>query len=285
LLNHHRSLIDAEIALNEGGGITLKDGKPLMKRLQLSEKVSVMYRLEVKDRGGHSASPRKDTAINRLADGLGRLARHDFPLKLTEATRGYFGHMANFESGQEAADIRAILREPVDTAAAERLSSRSSYNAQLRTTCVATRFGAGDADNALPQTARALVNCRVLPGESVDGVKHALGNVLADERITVTQVGGYTPSPPSPLTPEIVQAITTVSERFWPGAPLVPVMSTGATDARFLRNAGIPTYGHSGLAAESGESRAHGLNERLRIKSFFDGLEYLYDLVKTLSLR
>jgi acetylornithine deacetylase/succinyl-diaminopimelate desuccinylase-like protein len=285
LLKNHRNLVDAELALNEGGGVTLKNGKPLMKRLQLGEKVSVMYRLEVKDRGGHAATPRKDTAINRLAEGLARLAKYDFPVKLTAATRGYFERMADFESGQEAADMHAILRDPPDPAAVARLSSRPNQNAQLRTTCVATRFQAGIADNAMPQIAQALVNCRVLPGEPVSAVKETLFKVLGDDRITVTQVGVYTLSPPSPLNPEIVQAIEKVSADFWPGIPLVPVMSTGATDARFLRNAGIATYGHSGLAAESGDGRAHGQDERLRVHSFFDGLEYLYRLVKTLSSR
>jgi len=285
LLKNHRNLIDAEIALNEGAGVSLKNGKPFMNRIQLSDKIFVTYRLEVKDRGGHSATPRKDTAINRLAEGLARLARYDFPTKLTDATRGYFDRIANLETGPDAADMRAILSEPPDAAAAARLSTRPNYNAQLRTTCVATRLEAGHADNALPQSAHAIVNCRVLPGESVSGVRETFVKLLGDDRITVTQVGGYTLSPPSPLKPEIVQAIEKVSAEFWPGIPLVPTMSTGAPDSRFLRNAGIATYGHSGLAGEIGEGRAHGKDERLLVKSLYEGLEYLYRLVKVLSLR
>ncbi len=283
LLKNHRKLIDAELALNEGGGVALKNGIPFINRLQLSEKVFVSYRLEVRDRGGHSAVPNKDNAIYHLAEGLARFAKYDFPVKLTEATRGHFGRLADLESGQDAEDMRAILRDPPEAAAAGRLSTRPEYNAQLRTTCVATRLDAGHADNALPQIARAVVNCRVIPGESVSEVQQTLVKVLADDKIKVTQIGGYTLSPPSPLNREIVQSIERLTAEFWPGIPVVPVMSTGATDSRFLRNAGIATYGHSGLAGEMFDGRAHGKDERLLVKSFFDGQEYLYRLVKALS--
>jgi acetylornithine deacetylase/succinyl-diaminopimelate desuccinylase-like protein len=283
LLKSHRNLLDAELALNEGGGVSLRDGKPVVSRLQVSEKISVMYRLEVKNPGGHSAAPTRDNAIYRLAEGLARLAKHAFPVKLTEATRGFFQRMAAFESGQDAEDMRTIVRDPLDTSAASRLSTRPAYNAQLRTTCVATRLDAGIAKNALPQMARATVNCRVLPGESVPEVQRTLNKVLADDKIAVIQMEDYTLSPPSPLRPDIVQTIERLTAEFWPGAPLVPVMSTGATDSRFLRNAGIAAYGHSGLASEPSDNRAHGKDERLAVKSFFDGLEYLYRLVKALS--
>jgi len=283
LLKSHRNLLDAELALNEGGGVSLRDGKPVVSRLQVSEKISVMYRLEVKNPGGHSAAPTRDNAIYRLAEGLARLAKHAFPVKLTEATRAFFERMAGLESGQDAEDMRAIARDPWDTSAAARLSTRPSYNAQLRTTCVATRLDAGIAKNALPPLARATVNCRVLPGESVPEVQRTLTNVLGDDKIAVIQMEDYTLSPPSPLRPDIVQTIERLTAEFWPGAPLVPVMSTGATDSRFLRNAGIAAYGHSGLAAESFDNRAHGKDERLAVKSFFDGLGYQYRLVKALS--
>lgn len=285
LLQNHRDLIDAEIALNEGGGVALKDGIPLFNRLQLSEKVSVSYRLEVKDPGGHSAVPRKENAIYRLAEGLARLAKYDFPFKLTDATRGFFGRMAGIDRGQDGSDMQAILRVPLDSSAAARLSTRPTYNAQLRTTCVATRLEGGEAGNALPQSARATVNCRALPGESVLEVQQTLVNVLGDPKIEVTQIGGYTASSPSPLNAEIVHSIERLTGEFWPGIPVVPVMSTGATDARFLRNAGIATYGHSGLAGDIFDGRAHGKDERFLVKSFFDGEEYLYRLVKALSSR
>jgi acetylornithine deacetylase/succinyl-diaminopimelate desuccinylase-like protein len=283
LLKNHRNLIDAELSLNEGGGVSLRDGKPLVSRLQVGEKISVMYRLEVKNPGGHSAVPVRDNAIYHLADGLARLAKHSFPVKLTEATRAFFERMAAFERGQDAEDMRTIVRDPLDTAAASRLSTRPAYNAQLRTTCVATRLDAGIAKNALPPLARATVNCRVLPGESVPEVQQTLTKVLGDDQIAVIQMEDYTLSPPSPLKPEIVQPIERLTAEFWPGATVVPVISTGATDSRFLRNAGIAAYGHSGLASEPGDNRAHGKDERLAVKSFFDGLEYLYRLVKALS--
>jgi len=284
LLKSHRNFLDAELALNEGGGVSLRDGKPVVSRLQVSEKISVMYRLEVKNAGGHSAVPSMDNAIYHLAEGLARLAKHAFSVKLTEATRGFFQRMAAFESGQDAEDMRTIVRDPLDTSAASRLSTRPAYNAQLRTTCVATRLDAGIAANALPQSAVAVVNCRVLPGESVPDVQQKLVEILGNEKIAVTQLGGYTLSPPSPLRPDIVQTIERLTAEFWPGALVVPVMSTGATDSRFLRNAGIAAYGHSGLASEPSDNRAHGKDERLAVKSFYDGLEYLYRLVKTFSL-
>lgn len=283
LLKNHRDLIDAEFAFNEGAGVALKNDKPLANRIQASEKVFVSYRLEVTNPGGHSSLPSKDNAIYHLAEGLTRLAKYDFPLKLNEATRGCFEHTADLESGQDAEDMRAILRDPPDAAAAARLSTKPVYNAQLRTTCVATRLEAGHADNALPQTARAIVNCRVLPGESVPEVQQTLVKVLADDQITVTQIGSYTLSPPSPLNPEIQQSINQLTTEFWPGIPLMPIMSTGATDSRFLRNAGIATYGHSGLAGDLFDIRAHGKDERLLVRAFFDGQEYLYRLVKALS--
>jgi acetylornithine deacetylase/succinyl-diaminopimelate desuccinylase-like protein len=283
LLKNHRNLIDAEFALNEGGGVSLRDGKPIVSRLQVSEKISVMYRLEVKNPGGHSAAPTQDNAIYHLAEGLARLAKHEFPVKLTEATRAFFEKMAGLESGQDAEDMRAVVRNPADLVASSRLSTRPTYNAQLRTTCVATRFDAGIAKNALPPLARATVNCRVLPGESVPEVQQTLNRVLANDKIVVDQMEDYTLSPPSPLRSDVVQAIERLSAEFWPGAPLIPTMSTGATDSHFLRNAGIAAYGHSGLASEPGDNRAHGKDERLAVKSFFDGLEYQYRLVKALS--
>jgi acetylornithine deacetylase/succinyl-diaminopimelate desuccinylase-like protein len=227
--------------------------------------------------------PGRENAIYHLADGLARLAKHAFPVKLTEATRAYFERMAALENGQDAEDMRAIVRDPTDTSAASRLSTRPAYNAQLRTTCVATRLDAGIAANALPQSARAIVNCRVLPGEPIAEVQQKLVEVIADDNISVTPTGGYTLSPPSPLKPDIVRPIERLTAEFWPGATVMPVMSTGATDSRFLRNAGIPAYGHSGLASESSDNRAHGKDERLAVKSFFDGLEYLSRLVKVLA--
>ena len=285
LLNNHRDLIDAEFALNEGGGVGLKDGKPIRNSVQTSEKVSVSYRLDVKNRGGHSSVPTRDNAIYRLAEGLVRLSKFNFPLKLNETTRAYFERTAQFEGEQTAADMRTVLSDRPDPAAMSfvRLAANPVYNAQLRTTCVATMLEGGHAINALPQLASAKVNCRVMPGEPVDEVKATLEQVLADDQITVTQLDQPVLSAPSALHEEIMGSIEKLSQQFWPGAVVLPTMSAGATDGSYLRNAGIPTYGHSGLAGDIYDIRAHGKDERILVKSFYEGEDYLYQLVKSLS--
>jgi acetylornithine deacetylase/succinyl-diaminopimelate desuccinylase-like protein len=283
LLKNHRDLINAEFALNEGGSALSKNGKPYFNRIQTSEKVSVTYRLEVKNPGGHSSLPARDNAIYHLADALGRLAKFEFPVKLNETTRTYFERMSSLEKGQLGADMKAITLAKPDPEAIARLSTKPVYNAQLRTTCVATMLEGGHAPNALPQLARATVNCRVLPGEPVEEVQQTLVRVLADDQISVTQTAPPTLSPPSPLKPEIMQAVEKLTAEYWPGVPIVPTMAASATDSAFLRNAGILSYGHSGLMVDIFENRAHGKDERIGVKSFYDGLEYLYRLVIALS--
>jgi acetylornithine deacetylase/succinyl-diaminopimelate desuccinylase-like protein len=286
LLKNHRDLIDAEFALNEGGGVGLKDGNPIRNSVQTSEKVWLDYQLDVKNKGGHSAVPMRDNAIYRLAEGLVRLSKFSFPFKLNDTTRAYFDRMAQFEGEQTAADIRAMLSEKPDLAAMSfvRLAVNPFYNSQLRTTCVATMLEAGQAINALPQLASAKVNCRVMPGEPVDEVKATLERVLADDQITVTQLNQAVLSAPSELHEEIMGSIEKLSQQFWPGAVVLPIMSSGATDGSFLRNAGIPTYGHSGMASDVEDGgRIHGKDERVLVKSFYQGEEYLYRLVKMLS--
>jgi acetylornithine deacetylase/succinyl-diaminopimelate desuccinylase-like protein len=285
LLKNHRDLIDAEFALNEGSGVGLKDGKAIRNSVQTSEKVSTSYRHDVKNRGGHSSVPAKDNAIYHLAEGLVRLSKFSFPQKLNETTRAYFERIAQFENEQTAADIRAALSDRPDPSAMSftRLAGNPFYNAQLRTTCVATMLEGGHAINALPQLASAKVNCRIMPGEPVEEVKATLERVLADDQIVVTQLGQPVLSAPSELHEEIMGAIEKLSQQFWPGAVVLPVMSTGATDGSYLRNAGIPTYGHSGLAGDINDIRAHGKDERILVKSFYEGEEYLYRLVKLLS--
>jgi acetylornithine deacetylase/succinyl-diaminopimelate desuccinylase-like protein len=282
-LRHHRDLIDAEFALNEGGPVGLKDGKPIRVSVQTSEKVSLSFELEVKNSGGHSAVPRADNAIYQLAEGLTRLSKFSFPVRLNETTRAYFDRMAQFEDEQTAADIHALLSDNPDTAAIEHLSARPAYNAQLRTTCVATMMEGGQAVNALPQFARAKVNCRILPGEPVEEVKATLQQVLADDHIKLTPLENGVISAPSELREDVIGAIEKLSQEFWPGAVVVPIMSSGATDGSHLRNAGIPTYGHSGMANEISENRAHGKDERVAVASFYKGDEYLYRLVKMLA--
>jgi acetylornithine deacetylase/succinyl-diaminopimelate desuccinylase-like protein len=260
------------------------NGKPLANSFQTSEKVSFSYLLEVKNPGGHSSLPTKDNAIYRLADGLARLARFDFPMRLNETTRSQLERGAStVPDPQIAADMRAVARPDPDPAAVERLSKTVRYNAIMRTTCVATMLEGGHAINALPQTARARVNCRILPDTSVDEVQKTLVRVLADDQISVSPMGKPILSPPSPLNPEILGAIERLTGEFWPGIPVIPTMLAAATDGSFLRNAGIPTYGHSGLAADVVDVRVHGKDERILVKSFLDGHEYLYRLVKELS--
>jgi acetylornithine deacetylase/succinyl-diaminopimelate desuccinylase-like protein len=283
LIKNHRDLIDAEFALNEGANAGSKDGKPYSNEIETSEKVSVTYRLEAKNAGGHSKLPSRDNAIYHVADALGRLARFDFPIKLSETTRGYFERMSTLETGQLGADMKAVTQAQPDPEAVSRLSAKPIYNAQLRTTCVATMMEGGHAYNALPQLARATINCRVLPGEPVEEVQQTLVRVIADDQISVKQIKPHTLSPPSPLTPEIMQAVGKITAELWPGIPVVPDMQPGATDGAFLRNAGIPTYGHSGTMFDISENRRHGKDERVGVKAFYDAQEYLYRLVKALS--
>jgi acetylornithine deacetylase/succinyl-diaminopimelate desuccinylase-like protein len=284
LIKNHRDLIDAEYALNEGGGVTLIDGKPVKVSVQVAEKIPVSFDLAVKNPGGHSAVPRKENAIYRLAEGLARLGKFEFPVHLTETTRSYFERSAALEKGTTAADMLAIVGDKPDEAALARLSANPGFNALLRTTCVATMLQAGQAINALPQLASAKVNCRIIPGETVDEVKATLARVLADDQIAVTQLDFAVPSDPAKLNAEVGGAIEKLSQEFWPGSVVIPLMSAGATDGAFLRNAGIPTYGHSGMALESGDAmRIHGRDERVPVKSFYTGNEYLYRLVKQLA--
>jgi acetylornithine deacetylase/succinyl-diaminopimelate desuccinylase-like protein len=285
LFNHHRALIDAEITLNEGGGGLLdKDGKPVRHGIQAGEKVYQSFQLEVTNPGGHSSAPYRDNAIYRLSDGLSRLGKFAFPFKLSDVTRAFYEKMSTIEKGQVAADMKAILNNPPDEAALERLYTLSpSHNSTVRTTCVATQVNAGHADNALPQRARATVNCRILPGEPIEEVQATLQRVVADDQIKITRIGEGVASPMPPLTPALMKAVEEISNDMWPGVPVIPTMSTGGTDGRFLNSAGIWTYGISGMFHGPEGSGAHGLNEHIRVKSLYDGQEYLYLLGKRLA--
>src|SRR6266853_1907244 len=263
LLKNHRDLIDAEFALNEGGGVGLKRGKPIRNSIQTSEKVTYSYRLAVTNKGGHSSVPSTDNAIYHLAEGLARLGKFAFPVNLNATTRQSFERTAELENAETAADIRSVLSAKEDPAALARLSANPAYNAQLRTTCVATMLEGGHAYNALPQMSRATVNCRIMPGEKAEDVTATLKRVLADDQISLTPIGEPVLSDPSAIEEGLLSAIEKTSAEFWPGVPVVPVMSAGATDGSFLRNAGIPTYGHSGLASDVDDVRAHGQDERV----------------------
>ncbi|SDH15127.1 MULTISPECIES: M20/M25/M40 family metallo-hydrolase [unclassified Duganella] len=285
LVNHHRALIDAEIALNEGGGGLLdKDGKPVRHGIQAGEKIYQSFQLEVTNPGGHSSAPPKENAIYRLSEGLARLGQFSFPFKLSPVTRAFYERMSQIEKGQVATDMKAILQDPPDQAALERLYAVSpTHNSTVRTTCVATKVDAGHADNALPQRARATVNCRILPGEPIAEVQATLQRVVADEKIKISRIGDGVDGPMPPMTPTLMKAVEEISNDMWPGVPVIPTMSTGGTDGRFLNNAGIWTYGISGMFHGPEGSGAHGLNEHIRVKSLYDGQEYLYRLGKRLA--
>ncbi len=283
LLAHHKELINAEYALNEGGGGSERDGIKIRNNVQLSEKVVQDFKLEVKNRGGHSSLPRKDNAIYAMARALDNLSNFDFPVNLNEGTRAFFERTSKIETGQLADDMRAILQTPPNAEAVARLSTYPGFNSTMRTTCVATMIDGGHAQNALPQTVTANVNCRILPGEDPEKIKETLIKVFANSDVVVTVATPAKPSPPSPLSPDVFKPIEALTQKMWPGVPVVPVMSTGATDGLFLRNAGIPTYGVSGIFGDMGDVRAHGRDERIKVKSYYEGQEFLYQLVKDLS--
>lgn len=294
LLKNHRELIDAEFVLNgDGGGVNTERGKPVSVSLDASEKLYADYELTVTNPGGHSSLPVPDNAIYHLADALARLQLYQFPFELNEVTRAYFERMTEVTTGQRAADMKAILKTPADPDAIARLSADPSENATVRTTCVATRLDAGHANNALPQTARANVNCRILPGHSRQEVLERLIRVVADPKITVQYVPSHNDSlehalaeqsfPPAPLRADVMQCLETTSAQMWPGVPVIPTMATGASDAVYTTAAGLPTYAISGIAVDIDDVRAHGKDERIRVKSFYDGVAFRYRFLKALT--
>jgi len=285
LVTEHRDLVDAEFAINEGGGGNMRKGKYLTNEVQAAEKVYQDFRLEVTNSGGHSSLPVKDNAIYHLAQGVSRLAALEFPVQLNEITRAYFQRSADAETDPAiAADLRAVARATPDAAAAARLSTRLPYwNSMMRTTCVATRLAGGHANNALPQLATANVNCRILPGVSIETIKQTIIDTLADPKITVSLVRDAHPSQPAVLREDVMAAVESLTTDMFPGVVVVPVMSTGATDGLYFRNAGIPTFGVDGTFGDIDDVRAHGRDERVGVKQYFEGLEFQYRLIKSLS--
>ena len=294
LLKNHRELIDAEFVLNpDGGGITANHGKPEMMEVDATEKQYADYQLIVTSPGGHSSMPVPDNAIYRLADGLGRLERYEFPVELNDVTRAYYARMAEVATGQRSADMKAALETPPDPAALERLSKDPIDHSKLRTTCVATRVEAGHANNALPQMAKAMVNCRIVPGHSPDEIQHKLSEVLADPKIAVSYIGAIgevTDHPaarlaykPPSLRPDVFQPLERVVQEMWPGTPVIPTMATGASDGVYTNSADMPTYGISGTAIDRGDFRLHGKDERLGVESFYQGVEFYYRYLKALT--
>ena len=284
LLHDRRDLIDAAFAINlDGGGGTLNNGVRGAYRIGTAEKTYVTYTIESTGPGGHGSLPGPDNPIYRIAHALSRLEAHKFPVALNATTRTAFRQLADLEPGPHSADMRAVAQDAADLAAAERLSNDPGLNAQLRTTCVATLISGGHAENALPQRARATIQCRMLPGDRADSVQAVLVETIADPRITLTLDAPPIESPESPLTPQIRQLAERVVHSMWPGVPLVPSMSTGFSDDRQTRNAGIPSFDLSGDWSEATENRAHGRDERVSIASFDESVEYTYRLVKEAS--
>jgi acetylornithine deacetylase/succinyl-diaminopimelate desuccinylase-like protein len=282
LLKNHRALIAAEFALNEGGGGQYRGGKPMMHAVQVSEKMYLTFDFEATHSGGHSSIPLRENAIYELAAALDRLAKLELPPRIGYVARAYLGKLANIETGQRAEDIAALAAGSGDEAALRRVSAVPNYNAQLRSTCVATRIEGGHADNALPQRATATVNCRLLPGEDPAFVLEELRKV-AGSKVKVAARDQTRPSEATDAESPVMKAIEKVTQSIWPGTPVVPVMSAGATDGSRLRNAEIPTYGVSGLFVEYGEVRIHGRDERIAVGAFFDAGRFLYLLVRDLS--
>jgi len=294
LLRNHRDLVDAEFALNpDGGGVYTRAGKPAMMSVDATEKLYADYQLEVTNPGGHSSLPVPDNAIYHLTGGLSRLEKYPFPFELSEITRAYFRQMAAIESGRVAADMNAVTKNPPDAAAIARLDADPLSHATMRTTCVATRLDAGHANNALPETARAVVNCRILPGHTAEEIRQDLIKIVEDPKITVRyisdagEIQDTAPNQPSgapvALKPEVMQPLEKIAAEMWPGIPVIPTMATGASDGVFTNAAGIPTYAISGLAVDFDDVRAHGRDERLRVESFFGGLDFYGRFLKALS--
>lgn len=285
LVRERRDLVDSTFAINsDAGGGELFNGVPNIFNVQAAEKIYVTFHITATNPGGHSSRPRPDNAIYELTMALARLSEYTFPVDVGEVAGLYFQRSSYFMDGLPAVDMRAVAKEPPDEAAAARLSAGSPfYNAILHTTCVATRLAAGHADNALPQTAQATVNCRVLPGQNPDDIEATLRSVIGNEQIEVFRVNTPTTSEPSPLTEEIMGIIEPIVEDMWPGVPVIPTMSTGATDGNYVRNAGIPVYGVSAIFSDPNDSRAHGKNERVGIEEYYGAQEFWYRMLKGLS--
>lgn len=290
LLAHKRDAITANVGyvLNaDAGGGELHDTKPLAMDVQAAEKVFQTYTLTVRNKGGHSSLPEKDNAIYRLAAALGRVGAYEFPFQTNGVTRQYFARSADLNSGDLAAEMRAMsVGDSPDTVFASRLAARSPfYNAQLRTTCVATMLEGGHAVNALPQRAAATVNCRIMPGVDAATIEAVLQKVIGDTAVVLTRFDTAVASPPSVLPATVESVISSVTASIWGALPIVPDMETGATDGLYLRNIGLPVYGVSGYFADPNkpdDNRAHGLNERISVKGYYDQIEFAYRLLKAL---
>jgi len=295
LLKNHRNLIEAEFVLNhDGDSIVTEHGKPVFYELDASEKVYGDFLLTATNRGGHSSLPRPDNAIYELVNGLTRLSKYEFPFELNSVTRAYYEQLSKTVGGARATDMQAMLKAPPDLAAVARLSRDPTDNSLMHTTCVATRLSGGHGNNALPQRAQAVVNCRILPGHSPEEVRQTLGHVVADPKMTLQYIAddGKTISdiapdkrgyPPPPLREDVMRPLRTLVAALWPNTPIVPAMSTGASDGVYTSGAGMPTYQVTGIAIERGDERSHGRDERIGVESFDRGTEFYYRFIKALT--
>ena len=282
LVKNHRNLIDSDFALNEGGHGEMVNGKRIANEIGLAEKTYADFRFEVHNKGGHSSRPVPDNAIYHLAGALSRLAAYNFPFQLNDVTRAYFTALSKIETGPTAADLAQVARG--DKQAMERVAKQSpGMNSMLRTTCVATQLEGGHAPNALPELAAANINCRIFPDDTAEHVLATLKQVVADDQVIVSVKMDEGKAPPSPMRPDIMHAFSQITDTMWPGVITVPEMSTGASDGRYLRAAGIPTYGIQGFFMDRDDVRAHGRDERMPVQSFYEGQTFLYELVKRLS--
>lgn len=285
LLLDHRDLIDAEFSINTDSGFEKKGERRWAALIETAEKRAVTFEIASTDPGGHSSVPRPANPIYRVAEALLKISRYTFPVALNETTRGYFARRSASETGPAAADMKAVAGDPPDEPAALRLSRDPELNALLRTTCVATEMNAGHAVNALPQSARASINCRIVPGGTVEEVRATLETLIGDPAVALATVAlrqGATPGA-SPLRPDVSRAAEKVSSELWPGVVVLPHMMTGATDGFYLRNRGIPTYGVSGVFFDASDIRAHGRDERVGVEDFYQGVEFFYRFVKALA--
>lgn len=282
LAANKRDLIDAEFALNEGGGGTSDGkGKVVEQAMQVGEKTFGTFRLETRNPGGHSSVPRPDNAIYQLAHALVRIEAHEFPLEMTETTRTYFREAGAGRKDEIGAAMVALAANPSDKAAEAVVNKDPFLHSNLRTTCVATMLDGGHARNALAQRAGAYVNCRIFPGHSIESIRDELSKVIADQGVSVTAIPPLRPSPPAPpLDPKVMEPAKKLAAKYFPGVPVVPSMANGYTDATFLGAAGIPTYGVPGAWADPDGNGAHGLNERIEVRSLYVGRDYLFDLIK-----
>ncbi|MBK8249805.1 MAG: M20/M25/M40 family metallo-hydrolase [Gemmatimonadetes bacterium] len=284
LLKNHRDKMEAEWVINEGGGGTHRNGTPLSNTVQASEKVTTNFTLQVTNRGGHSSVPRDDNAITQLADALAKVGRYRFPVHLSDVTRAFFTGTAGVEEPVIARAMRAMVANPRDGSALRVLSADPRYNSMLRTSCVATELKGGHATNALPQLAEANVNCRIYPTETAEQVRDSLRRVIGDTGVKVLIRSQRPPSPATKLLEEVMDPIRRITREMWGNIPVIPTMSTGATDMRFFRALGVPAYGVSGLFSDPAvDARAHGRDERMRVQSFFEGQEFLYRLTQALA--